>query len=277
MSMKKQSESGQMRRKFDSVLTKLYIIFAAFVLLCFGVYFIKLVIHPEGTLPWAAVITVLCAVIIPFFFRRSLRCVLRAAYIPIKAVMCAGMAFFTVTFIMLVGYIYLFQASGNSIYANADVENVYIVFGAKIHEWGPSQVLAARLNSAAEVMKEDSGAICITSGGQGADEPTSEGECMRDYMINKGISEDRIFAETESYDTLSNIKNSVKLLEELGESDRQIVCVSSDTHIPRIRLMCSRAGVDAEYIKAPSPKWELIFPTLVREYMSYAKMLIMGH
>ena len=262
-------------KKADNILSRLYLIFGAFILICYGSYGIKLITSSGSALPWSATILAITAVTVPFIFRKQLRLVLGKAYIYLKGVMCAGMILYFVSFISLVGYIYLAPvADVDSI--NPETERVYVVFGAKINLDGPSKTLASRLDKAAEALKADPNSICITTGGQGDNEHMTEGECMRDYLIALGIEPERIIAETEARNTIQNIKNSAALIEEMGLSDRDIICVSSDTHIPRIRLMCQREGIDAEYMKAETPKEDFLFATWVREHLSYFKMLVMG-
>ncbi len=261
-------------KKADKLLSKLYVIFGAFVLISFASYFLKLIISSEGTLPWVVTTGVMAAVILPFVFRRGLQKILKKAYVPLKGVMCAGMIFYAVTFLILVGYIYLSPSA--SPVSDTGADRVYIVFGAKVNESGPTKTLAARLRCAAELMELDKNAICIVSGGQGPDEPVTEASSMKDYMVSLGTSPERIYLEEKASNTRENIRYSVELIDKLGLDGREIVCVSSDTHIPRIRLMCHDEGVDALYVKAETPQKQFLFTAWVREYLSYAKMLLLG-
>ena len=97
---------------------------------------------------------------------------------------------------------------------------------------------------------------------------------MRDYMTERGVSPERILLEEKASNTKENIQYSAALIEELALTDRQIICISSETHIPRIRRLCSREGIDALYIKAETPMKVFLFTTWVREYLSYVKMLL---
>ncbi len=258
--------------KPDKIFSRLYRIFGAFTLICFGSYLLKLFISPEGTFPLFVTLTVMFGVALPFVFRKFLRKRLGKVYLWIKAVMSCGMVFYALTFAVLVGYIYL---SPNAVPAeNSGTENIYIVFGAKVNPDGPTKTLASRLDTAVDVMLRDSNSLCIVSGGQGSNEPFTEASCMRDYMVERGISPERILLEEEASNTKENIRYSLDLMEKEGLTDRQVICISSDTHIPRIRLMCSRSGVDALYIKAETPRKEFLFTTWVREYLSYVKMLL---
>lgn len=270
--MKKQKNTNYFS-KTDKAFSRAYIIFGAFTLICFASFLLKLFISPEGLFSLVVTLTVIFGVVLPFLFRRFLRNRLGKVYLFLKIFMSCAMAFFTVTFWILVGYIHL-SPSAEPVAQPDRTENVYIVFGAKVREDGPLKTLASRLDVAVDVMQKDTGAVCIVTGGQGHDEPFTEASCMRDYMVDRGISPERIYLEEKASNTRENIKYSAQMIGELGLSDRQIICISSETHIPRIELMCSRAGVDALYIKAETPMKEFLFTAWVREYLSYVKMLL---
>lgn len=259
--------------KTDRIFSRLYVIFGAFTLICFGSYLLKLIISPEGLFPLAVTLLVMLGVTLPYVIRKFLRAKLGKVYLGIKIFMSCAMVFYAVTFALLVGYIHLSPSAQPSAQPDG-TKNVYVVFGAKVKADGPAKTLASRLDVAVDVMLEDTGAVCIVSGGQGPDEPFTEASCMRDYMVERGVSPERIFLEEKASNTRENILYSTELIEELEFTDRQIICISSETHIPRIRLMCSRCGVDALYIKAETPMKQFLFTTWVREYLSYVKMLL---
>ena len=52
--------------------------------------------------------------------------------------------------------------------------------------------------------------------------------------------------------------------------------VSNSFHIPRIKLLCARTGVDGDFVLAKNPNSNWLFPELVREYMAYVKLAITG-
>lgn len=259
--------------KTDKPFSRIYRVFGIFTLVCFGSYLLKLIIAPEGLFPLFVTLTVMLGVTLPYLLRKCLRAKLGRGYLFIKAFMSCCMVFYALTFVILVGYIHLSPSAKPDSQSNG-TQNVYIVFGAKVKPEGPAKTLASRLDVAVDVMQKDRDAVCIVTGGQGPDEPFTEASCMRDYMVDRGISPDRIYPEEKASNTKENIIYSVALIEQLGFADRQIVCISSETHIPRIRLMCSREGVDALYIKAETPMKVFLFTTWVREYLSYVKMLI---
>lgn len=258
-----------------SLTTKLYAVFGGFTFACFAAYFIKLIFSPEGTLPWIATTAVMAAVALPFVFRERLKTLTKKAYPVLKALMCAAFIFYTVTFVLLVGYIYL-SPTAEAEASPDEGGRVYIVFGAKVKESGPTATLAARLDTARAALEADTDGVIVVSGGKGTDEPIPEAESMRDYLVSHGVPEEKILVEDRAHNTAENIRYSVALIEENGLSGRPVVCVSSDTHIPRIRLLCAREGVEAGFMKAPFPKKEFLFTMWVREYLSYGKMLLTG-
>ncbi|MBQ8524684.1 MAG: YdcF family protein [Clostridia bacterium] len=259
----------------DKIFSRLYAVFGGFVFTCFFTYFVKLIFSPEAILPYFATTFMIAFTALPFIFRKRLRTALKKAYVPLKGVMCVLFILYTVTFAALVSYIYLSPvADMDSLPANE--ERVYIVFGAKIKESGPTATLAARLDAAVDALERDPNGICIVTGGRGPDEPETEAASMKRYLISRGISPERILSEDKASNTIENIRFSVSLMEKESLDHRRIICISSDTHIPRISLMCSREGVDARFIKADSPRKAYLFTTWVREHLSYAKMLVMG-
>lgn len=261
---------------FYRILTWLYAVFGGFVFLCFGSYFIKLLFAPEGTLP--LIISSLAAIIsaAPVLFRKSVRKALKKAYIPLKAIMCAGFLFYFATFTALVLYIYNPQTSVKPDEVSGNT--VYIVFGAKINpDAYPTATLKARLDAAYDALDYNKDGICIVSGGKGEGEPQSEGSAMKEYLVSRGIEESRIFTEEKSRNTAENIRYSKKLIQEQNLEDYAVVCVSSNTHIPRIRLLCEDEGLESKFIKADFPKMEYLPANLVREYLSYSKMFLIGY
>lgn len=115
-----------------------------------------------------------------------------------------------------------------------------IVLGAQVREDGPSVVLKYRLDAAVAYLNENPDTICIVSGGQGANEPFSEAEGMEEYLLNKGIEEDRIILEDRSTNTVENIQNSGKLLEETYES---VGIVTNNFHVFRAVQIAKAQGL----------------------------------
>ena len=134
----------------------------------------------------------------------------------------------------------------------ADGTNEYaIVLGAKVKKDGPSLSLRYRLESALAYANEFPHVRLILSGGQGADEPMSEAIAMKNYLIENGISEDRLILEEDSTSTFQNLQNSKKLL---PPDVTQITIITSDFHVARARLIAERLGFQTDAIGAKTPK-----------------------
>ena len=264
-------------KKFDRALSVIYAVCGSVAAVCFGAYLIKLFYYSEGRFPLFVATAVLFSIILPVLFRKPLRRRLGKAYVVLKTVMCAGLLFFTVSFAVLCAVIGSEARAAYDPVPDYGEGTIFVVFGAKTERDGrPSVVLAARLDRAAEAMEKTPGSVCIVSGGQGSNEIRPEAESMQDYLIARGIAADRIITEPDSHNTAENIRNSVKLI---GNMDgvRRVVCVSTFTHVGRIRTLAGREGLTAEYLASPYPKKELIFPNLVREYLSYVRTYLIGY
>ena len=72
------------------------------------------------------------------------------------------------------------------------------------------------------------------------------------------------------------IDRKIQIMEEEGIADYTIVSVSNAFHIPRIKLICSRLNCDSEFILAKDPNPYAMFAALVREYMAYGKLFLLG-
>lgn len=99
-----------------------------------------------------------------------------------------------------------------------------IVLGASL--WGdePSPGLRERLNKALELFKEGRFDYIIVSGGlDRPDANFTEAEGMANYLIDHGVSEDRIVLEGESTSTLENLRFSQRMMKERGWTSATIV------------------------------------------------------
>ncbi len=225
-----------------------------------------------------ASLLVFTGVLIPFFLRKFLKKKLKKAYIPLKAVWCGGMCFYMVSFLIFCGVIY---GHRDIPHTQSEKQQIVMVFGCQVHQSGVlSAELHSRLEKASDLLTEYPNAICVVSGGQGADEPTSEGWAMKNYLVNKkGFSEERILSEERSTNTIENVKYSIDVLKENGYASENcsFICVSSKFHTPRIYLLCTKFGIsDCATASADSPYPFLEFIYTVREYMSYVNLLIFG-
>lgn len=147
-----------------------------------------------------------------------------------------------------------------------------IVLGAQVRGTRVSRALAQRLNKAASYLEENEAAFVIVSGGQGPGEAISEAEAMEAYLLDKGISKERILKEARSVNTEQNIRFSRELIEE-GAS---VGIVSNDFHVFRAVHIAKAGGLEAQGIPAPSD-FGMYPHYMVREAFALAKDFVLGN
>lgn len=149
-----------------------------------------------------------------------------------------------------------------------------IVLGAQVKEEGPSIVLRYRLDAAADYLRENPETQCIVTGGQGANEPFTEAEGMRDYLVNIGIDESRIILEPRALNTQQNIAYSMTLMD---SPDASVGVVTNNFHVFRGVSLAKKQGMtDVCGIAAPSNP--LYLPNnILREYFGITKDFLAGN
>lgn len=133
-----------------------------------------------------------------------------------------------------------------------------VVLGCRTYGDRPSIMLASRLEAAYEYLTEHPDAVCVVSGGQGPDEPVSEGEFMYQYLVKKGIARSRIYRETESTSTRENLLFSKAIIEKEGLNPR-IAIVTNEYHEYRASMVAKALGLKYGAVPAKTPWW--LFPT----------------
>ncbi|RKI80483.1 YdcF family protein [bacterium 0.1xD8-71] len=149
-----------------------------------------------------------------------------------------------------------------------------IVLGAQMKPAGPSAVLKFRLDAAYEYLTANEGTVCVVSGGQGSNEPCTEAEGMYRYLVEKGISPERILMEDKSTDTSENIAYSVQLI---GGTDASVGIVTNNFHVFRGVMLARHAGF--ENACGISARSNIYFQpnNLVREFFGVMKDLVCGN
>ncbi len=267
-------------KKFNKFLDIIIIFGSAFMFVNYLSYLIKLLIFSEGTLPYVVAITVVLFLPLAVILHRKgiLKKIFGKTYPFLRSIYAFGLAFYTVSFIFLCGYIF---ASEHNAPEPSDLpENtVIITLGAKVEATGqPGKILKRRLETTYQILSEREDLRCVVSGGRGSDEPISEAECMKNYLVEKGIDPERIITEDKSHNTIENIENTLALLKENGGYGGFAV-VTTNFHLPRAKYLCSRLEVDmdkAYFYSAPDTGKAFLYTNLVREYMSYCKLFIFG-
>lgn len=149
-----------------------------------------------------------------------------------------------------------------------------VVLGAQVKADGPSVVLRHRLDTAADYLRENPATQCIVTGAQGHNEPCTEAEGMRNYLVAAGIDESRIILEPQARNTQQNIAYSLALMD---SSDCSVGIVTNNFHVFRGTALAKTQGMtDVCGIAAPSNP--LYLPNnILREYFGITKDVVVGN
>lgn len=152
--------------------------------------------------------------------------------------------------------------------------DVIIVLGAQVYESGPSVVLKYRLDKAYDYLAENPETVCIVTGAKGPNEPFSEAEGMRRYLVSRGIREDRILPEDQAVNTKENIAYSMQLFDAGSES---VGIISNDFHMYRALRLAKKAGL-ADVSGIPAPSTPLYLPNnMLREFFGVVMSTLAGY
>ena len=124
-----------------------------------------------------------------------------------------------------------------------------VVFGAAEYNGTPSPVLKARLDHALDLQERDLAPLVITTGGSGGDRRYTEAGVGRDFLIQQGVAENKILADTRSLTTAQSVRAVTLLLRQ--RQMRTCIAVSDGFHLYRIKLMFGTLGITAYGSPAP--------------------------
>ncbi|WP_143320873.1 YdcF family protein [Clostridium sp. HBUAS56010] len=175
-----------------------------------------------------------------------------------------------------------------------------IVLGARVKEDGISKSLKKRLDKAIDYLEDNPGTILVLSGAKGEDEPVSEAEAMRDYLVFNGVPEEQLILEMRSYSTVENIAYSrVAILEdqEARKSENQrdpvimepgtyelvpdkpvkIGVLTSDFHVFRAQQIAKKWGFEDIYGISSDSDPVLFVHFCIRECAAILKDKLVGN
>jgi uncharacterized SAM-binding protein YcdF (DUF218 family) len=125
-----------------------------------------------------------------------------------------------------------------------------VVFGAAQYSGHPSPVYRARLDHAYSLFQRGVALVIITTGGAGGDPKFSEGEVGRAHLMEHGVPERNLIAETQGHDTAESAVRVAVIMRANGL--HSCVAVSDAYHVFRIRELLEHEGIGPVYV-APRP------------------------
>ncbi|HBJ1652435.1 YdcF family protein [Clostridium botulinum] len=163
--------------------------------------------------------------------------------------------------------------------SNKENTDYIVVLGAGLNNGDQlSYILKSRLDSALQCINEfKNNSYIIVSGGKGNDERISEAMAMKKYLLEQGISEDKILMEDQSKNTFENFKYSKKLIEEQSNKnidDLSVKIVTTDFHGFRSKMLAKRNGYNEVKLYTNKTMYYLIPICYTREAFAVVKSII---
>jgi uncharacterized SAM-binding protein YcdF (DUF218 family) len=124
-----------------------------------------------------------------------------------------------------------------------------VILGAAEYNGVPSPVFKARLDHTLELENRNLAPVVITTGGSGGDPHFTEGGVARDYLIQQGVAEAKILADTHSDTTYGSVKAVARIL--ANRHAQTCIVVSDGFHLYRVKLMFRALGITAYASPAP--------------------------
>lgn len=144
-----------------------------------------------------------------------------------------------------------------------------IILGCRVmRNREPTPLLRNRIDRALEFYREQQKATgkkasFIASGGKGPDEPVSEAECMKNYLVAKGIPPRQIIEEDKSTDTMENMRFS---FDKVGEQGK-FAFSTTNYHVFRSGIASNRACKKKAEGMGADTKWYFWPNASVREFV----------
>ena len=138
-----------------------------------------------------------------------------------------------------------------------------------------AQILAD-CDKALEYLEGHPEMVVVVSGGQGANEPTTEAQGMADYLEAHGVSRENMILEMQSHNTDQNLRFSAQCLRDAGiDIGEGVVIVSNGFHLTRAKMLAGRAGYEnVSVLAAPSSHTPTRLKMYVREPLALMKSFL---
>ena len=133
-------------------------------------------------------------------------------------------------------------------------DETVVTLGCKVNGNRPSRQLRHRLEATVDFLKENPSAKCIVTGGQGTNEVMPESKVMKEYLVEKGISEKRIFMEDKSTDTKENLEYAKKVAKE-NKLNKKFIIVTESYHEYRANKYAKELGISSMGYPAKTERW----------------------
>lgn len=169
----------------------------------------------------------------------------------------------------IIGYLCIQEGSVQKTVPSPEQYDAIIVLGAQVLPDGsPSVQLGWRLDAAYEAYQQKPVPV-VVCGARGKDEPMTEADAMKQYLTDKGVPDETILKDPDSFNTRQNLKNASDLLKK-KKGIKKVLIVTSDYHVPRSMAIARDMGFDACGLGSPC-KPEYWIKNHAREALAWCK------
>jgi uncharacterized SAM-binding protein YcdF (DUF218 family) len=189
----------------------------------------------------------------------------RRVYRVVRRVMEIGFGVWLLSFVVL--ELVILSGSRTDAVPNADY---LVVLGAGLRADEPSSIFAARLDAAAQYLRDNPDTLAVVTGGIGSNSTVSEAAAGARYLEARGIAPERIYREETSTSTSENIRFALELIPDGAVT----IMATNEFHVFRARWIARRNGLNAFGLAAPTPRADLRYVYYLREYFSVVFMLL---
>ena len=116
----------------------------------------------------------------------------------------------------------------------------------------------------------------VPSGGQGKDEPMSEGSAMEMYLLSHSAEDYEVFPEKRSVNTRENLVFSKQVIDALKENAK-VAVVTSDFHVLRSGMLSRKTGLENAEVIGSKTVWYFWPNAFIREIIAIAAMNLKVH
>ncbi|SDI47337.1 YdcF family protein [Dolosicoccus paucivorans] len=184
-----------------------------------------------------------------------------ARFISIYSLLATYFFATVLSFLMLMGVLYWWPKPKEV--------NQLIILGTEIDEEGQVlDTLRRRLNKGLAYYNQSSKDLhFVLTGGAVLDQPVSEASQMKNYLIDQGIDQKKIWLEPHAKNTQENFYFTWQLLSRMKQTVKPLV-ITSAFHVVRSKYIAQSQGIKTSFLTS-SVSWYL-WPYLVaREYLAF--------
>jgi len=129
-----------------------------------------------------------------------------------------------------------------------------IVLGAAAYDAKPSPVFQERIRHGLDLYRAGYAPLLIFTGGYGGSGARfSESQVARRYAMKEGVPDDAILIETASRNTVQNLEQAKRLMDQRGIG--RVIIVSDPLHMARALRLARALDIDALASSTPSTRF----------------------